>query len=202
MRRRPPLDVARLREAISGPGADTRRWVDHVLLTSEAVLEAGGVYADGETQPGGERITVRLAPVYVGAGGAVYVPARKGDLVVVAYPGGNLAGGAVEIARLFADADPVPGEVRAKPLDLWIVASEGQDVRIKAAGGTVSIQADLIKLETTGVAATSRIFLDGVNWAAQWSTPSGPTVGPPVSSPTNPNAGALAAWEAAEASEG
>lgn len=194
------LDTAALRRALAGPGADTRRWADHVLLTSDPVVEDSGIYADGEAQPSGEPTTVRLAPLYVDSGSAVYLPARKGDLLVVVYPSGGPGGGAVEVARLPSGEDPMPAEVQRRPLDLWVIARPGRHVRIRAVGegSTLELRADRIVLETTGQIATSRVWIDGLNAGHQHQTAYGPTIGPPTSSPTNPNIGDLAEWQAGE----
>jgi len=53
-----------------------------------------------------------------------------------------------------------------------------------ASGGSLRLEAPLIEFKTTGVAATSKVIVDGVPWAGlQLQTPSGPTVGPPVAGP-------------------
>jgi hypothetical protein len=188
------IDIGQLRSMTLGPGSDSQQWVGYVLLTSDPSVEEGGIFFDGIVQPTGEPTTVRLSPTYVAAGGTVYFPATKGDLLVCAFPEGTPGSGAVEIARLPSRVDTVPGEVQQKPLDLWIFASPGTTCRIRATGGVLELKADLISLTTTGSAETSKVFIDGVNWNHILQTPVGPTVGAPTSNPTNPNYTAELEW--------
>ena len=193
------MNPAILREMVRGPGADDRIWCRHVVLTTEPVVEAGGVYAQGRVEPEGISTTVRLRPLYVGPGVGIYLPHAKGDLLVCVFPSGCPGGGAVEVAPLPSDEDPVPAAVQQKPLDLWVIAGGDKDIRIWATGsGVLELKASMISLVTTGQAATSKVFIDGVNWFAQWQTPMGPTIGPPVSSPAGPNVAALTSWKAGE----
>lgn len=176
------LDPGKLREALAAPGADTRQWTGYVLLDSEPSAEADGVYCDGICQPSGLPTTVRIAPLYVGAGVGIYLPAAKGDLLVCAFPEGDPGGGAVELARLPSAEDRVPDQVQGKPLDLWLIAAAGKDIRIRTSGGgVVRVEASQIHLVTTGQAATSKVIIDGVPWAGlQLTGGSGPAIGPPL----------------------
>jgi hypothetical protein len=97
--------------------------------------------------------------------------------------------------------DTVPADVQAHPLDLWIIAEAGVDVRIKVQGsGSLVLEAPLIQLKTTGQASTSKIILDGVPFSGlTLQSAAGATVGPPVSGPLGVDAlAAVASWEAGE----
>ena len=188
----------RLRDAVSGPGADTRRWTGLVLLDSDPQADEQGLFCDGHLVPEDLPTTVRLRPAAVGNGFGVFLPrATSGQLLVVVFPSGDPAGGAVEVGPLNSDEEPVPEEVRRRPQDVWFLAEPGADVRIRVTGGGgVRIEAPLVDIVTTGDPSTSKVVIDGVPWSGlQLQTQFGPTAGPPVAGPTGTQALTdLAAW--------
>lgn len=98
-------DVARVAEAIKGPGIDTRRWLEAGTVGIQ--LEDGTFLTNGPAMltaffagPKGLVVSVRLEPTDIivqarvawqgGRAGSVLFPVRAGDEVVVAIPGGDL----------------------------------------------------------------------------------------------------------------
>ena len=120
----------------------------------------------------------------------------------IAGSSGDPAGGCTEIGPIPCDEEPVPADVIKRPQDVWFLTEPDADVRFVVKGqGALRIEAPIIELKTTGVAATSQIVFDGIPFAQlQFNTVMGPTVGPPILNPIPP--APLAAWQAWKRSRG
>ena len=193
-------DVERIREALSGPGADTRFWASAGLVTAEPTIEPGGVYAAVQLVPSGIEITARLGVAYAGPGRGVWAPLHKDDEVLVVVPDGDFASGAVIVARLGNAIDTVPDEFDNKKLvvkqatgeDILVLTDSGGKVMLGSANATShavkheELDAALTAWATGTVTPHTHSYIPGTLAAA----PTGPAIGitaPDISAAKSPS---------------
>lgn len=118
------FDTATIRDAVTGPGTDTRSWIQYGLV--DASTAGGhstrfndqdgtplqeGVMVDVTLQPSGLSVPCRIAGQTGGSGEGEYSPFGPGDEVIVAIPDGNERNGCVIIGRLSNGKDVFPSTV-------------------------------------------------------------------------------------------
>jgi hypothetical protein len=147
---RTTIDTARLGAGVSRPGIDPRLWFSLAIVTDVAVDPESGVYADLQLVPSGDKECARVPTSYGGPGYGAWMPLNVDDLVAVALPRGDSAGGPVVVARLWSGSDPPPVELGAAngadpPSSPVIVVGPGQTVRVICrAGATVEVVSDAL----------------------------------------------------------
>jgi hypothetical protein len=125
------MDIASLRDLFSGPGVDTRSWLEYGQVQpdsgdSHSVRfndEDGnplpqGVMVDVKLQPGGIILPCRVGGHLAGTGEAEYSPFGPGDEVLVAIPSGDERQGGVIISRLTNTYDTFPRQVAGQDVTL------------------------------------------------------------------------------------
>lgn len=119
---RPPMDVQRLAQAVSGPGIDTRTWLASGTVGStndegefvtkdnsgRAIQDAVyvdrlGAVADVRLEPSGDFVTARWNGISCGRFGVMLFPLIAGDQVLVAIPDGDLNSPNMTIINLISD---------------------------------------------------------------------------------------------------
>ncbi len=118
MRRSGPLrrglDMASLREGVSGPGMDTRTWLSYATVADDVQVEFDPDYGPLVTvalQPNKTLQRCRVLGDVAGDGEASYYPFVAGDEVLVLLPEGSERAGAVIIGRLNNSIDKFPTNV-------------------------------------------------------------------------------------------
>lgn len=117
------FDATTMREALSGPGMDTRSWVSLGWVQPDTTDGHSVSFNDeqGNPLPNGVRVLVKLEPSGTlvsalvgsqvsGEGEAEYHPMGPGDVVVVVMPNGNEIG-CVIICRISLSQDTYPQKV-------------------------------------------------------------------------------------------
>jgi hypothetical protein len=119
------FDHAAFREAVSGPGIDTRNFISYGIVEPDSSSSQHAVAfndSDGNPLPEGILIQVKLQPSGVivtcrvsmhsgGSGEAEYTPYGPGDEVLVAIPDGDERGGCAIIGRFANTFDSFPQTV-------------------------------------------------------------------------------------------
>lgn len=124
-----PLDLARIREALKGPGIDTRYWASYGtvgtvsdegtpdFMDANAVhVASDGTYVDVVLMPTQVAVTCRYPGVQGGSGVLVATPIRPGDEVLVVLPDGSPNGPPVVAAVLNSASSKVPLGDDRRPL--------------------------------------------------------------------------------------
>lgn len=116
------FDASTMRQALSGPGMDTRQWISYGRVEPDSPDARNVLFdeADSEGTPLGQVIvTVKLEPsativpcriggMVAGNGEGEYYPFIEGDEVLVAIPEGDEKAGCVIISRLGQSLDAFP----------------------------------------------------------------------------------------------
>lgn len=112
------MDYASQREAMAGPGADTRQWFSNGVVNASqpnapSVSFAGGIgpLVSVRLHPSDTDVMCRVASFAAGAGEAEYHPFVAGTEVAVALPMGHERGGAIILGRLCNGVDTFPTNV-------------------------------------------------------------------------------------------
>lgn len=137
-------DFARLREAFSGPGADTRRWAAYAVVDDDAdavEIDEHGVWLDCTIVETGEPIRVRWGLMILpgGRGGVWLPPPERGEEILAVFNAGDpsTAIGAYTFAD--ADAESPGGDDYKLPA---AIISEPNAVHIRGANHAVRIDTD------------------------------------------------------------
>jgi hypothetical protein len=144
-------DIPAMAAAVSAPGIDPREWVK-VGVVDAVVVDGQGVFLDVTVQPDGYPVRAKMASLYAGDGFGLYCPVRKGDQVVLVVPDGTPDGIPVATGTLHNAQDALPSEAASDPESIWLVAERGKHVRLRVAGGTVSLDADRVEIGGWGTA--------------------------------------------------
>ena len=117
------LDIAAMRNLLSGPGVDSRQWISYGLVCTDT--DASPIEFDEDDyyqplvevtlQPSAVGVRCRVGMDVSGAGEGEYYPLVKGDEVLVAIPEGDEKAGCVIIARLANKLDKFPKMVAGSP---------------------------------------------------------------------------------------
>jgi len=118
------IDVAAMREAVKGPGVDTRMWLamgtvvagtadKHPVRFTDEDGNAlpHGVLVDVKLHPSGTEVPCRVMGRTAGNGTGEYHPFVDGDEVLVAVPGGDERSGCVIMGRANQALDVFPTTV-------------------------------------------------------------------------------------------
>ncbi len=138
-------DVGRLREALSGPGADPRRWVVYATVNGAPEVLSDGVWLDCTIVETGEPLRVRWGLLLLpgGRGGIWLPPPKDGDEIAVQLASGDPLSAVGTF--VFASADVAVPEA---------VTSEPDAVHIYGAGSRILLDTSTSILATAGEAAT------------------------------------------------
>ena len=114
------LDLASLREALSGPGSDTRAWVSIGLVDADSANGRSVLFNDEDgsplpwptvlvtLQPSGIQVACRVGNPQSGQGEGHWRPFVAGDEVLVCIPQGDEREGCVIVSRLTQGRDAFP----------------------------------------------------------------------------------------------
>jgi len=115
------LDLALLRQAVKGPGIDTRSWVSYGTIAEDSPDSHSVRFKDEEglpfpegplisvlLHPSGIPITCRVAGGVGGIGEADWAPFLQGDEVIIVIPEGNTHAAPVIVGRLNNELDTFP----------------------------------------------------------------------------------------------
>lgn len=113
------VDIAALRDALAGPGMDTRQWLSFAIVEPEGGQAAQvveftpdlGPLVNVTLQPSGISVRCRVAGHVAGNMEAEYYPFVQGDEVLVAIPEGDERAGCTIIGRLNNGLDLWPGGI-------------------------------------------------------------------------------------------
>lgn len=197
-RKRRTFDMGRLREALRGPGADTRVWIatarvdddpDAVVWDDQIGWLVDVTFYGGPLDQEGP-VPCRLGGAFSQEGGTKSDPPGAGCEVLVAITDGNPNSNPVIVARLHNTGCNVPTEVNGDPIDEAkakathiVVTPHSTDQEY---GGTLRISAtqmaflaDLVELTQEGA---TQSFVRGDDFKITYdghghSSPFGPTGG-------------------------
>lgn len=144
------LDMQRMREAMKGPGADTRTWASVAIASGEQWTDETlkATFVDVTLEPSGLELGARIAKPYAGSGFGMQFPVHAGDEVVVIIPSGDLGNGAIVVGRLTSGVAQEPDEAMSDPSDVtwyvedgkrFVVATRGKVCSLTFDDGTVSL---------------------------------------------------------------
>lgn len=162
-----PLDVSRVREALKGPGADTRYWVSYGTVGTvddqgntnfedpRAVhIAPDGVYCDVILMPTQLPVTCRYPGSAGGTGVQVITPIHPGDEVLVTLPDGSANSPPVIAAVLNSQSNKIPRGADRRPLfknDRVLIFAKDVDLDLRTEGGArVEVRQDDQVVVTSG----------------------------------------------------
>ena len=114
------IDLASLREGMSGPGSDTRAWVSYGLVDADTAQSNSVLFNDEDgnplpwptvlvtLQPSGVQVACRVGGTQSGTGEAHWRPFVPGDEVLVCIPQGDEREGCVIVCRMSQGRDAFP----------------------------------------------------------------------------------------------
>lgn len=139
------VDVARLAQAVSRPGIDTRIWCCLGYAMKDAVLDAEhGWMVDARMLPSGMETTLRIPQSNAGSGfGASEGPILKDDELAAVFPDGDPAAGGFVIARSWSASDVPPDLAVQNSADIVRVLKKDTSYRVKLTGtGIIRMEAE------------------------------------------------------------
>lgn len=168
------IDMGRLREALRGPGVDTRVWVvtaridddpDAIWWDSEfGWLVDVTVYGGGLDQEG--PITCRVASSFAGNAYTRVDPFARGEDVLVAVPDGDANANPVIIGSIHSAENVPPVAVNGQLLDEVLAAANhvlksprGEQTELGGDREVTAQNQTVVALEAAIVAATQSIYL-------------------------------------------
>lgn len=159
---RKSIDMQRLREAVKGPGADTRTWASVAIASGDQWTDEKlkATFVDVTLEPSGIEVGARIAKPYAGAGFGMQLPVYAGDEVVVVIPSGDLGNGAIVVGRLTGGESQEPDEAMSGPGDVTWYVEDGKRFVMATRGKVCSLMFDdgTVSLVNAG---GSSVTLDG-----------------------------------------
>ncbi len=169
---RQPIDIGRIREAVSGPGIDPRRWVVAALVSSDddaVFVHDDGVWIECEIKSTGEPLSARWTlGIDPQTGRGVWIPPpRPGAEIAVIIDGGNPLN-AIGVPGFYASdlaAHPgfqIPAAILAEPdavhvigADQRVILTTTKDILAKS-DTKVQIQAPAVEIGNGALLANAR----------------------------------------------
>ena len=121
------LDMQQARQALKGPGMDTRYWVRLVKVT-KVETDKHGTIITADTMPGGEEISAKVAHLALGTGKGAYWPVRVDDIMLCMIADGDPGIANIAIGPLVWGETELTTDAQSGPAETWY---EGDPVKIK-----------------------------------------------------------------------
>lgn len=142
------IDTTRQREAVRGPGVDTRTWIAWGEIQELGHDESGGIFADVRVMPDGKLETCFIGSDHVDDQGGDWTGGYKvGDNVVILFPGGDESLGPTIVCQVWNKSNrPAPdfGDGTEPTTDRVIRMGKGKKFRVRSSGtgGDIDMQAE------------------------------------------------------------